>query len=132
MNALKTYAPLIGRILISQLFIYFGFTKIIGFAGTTGYIASKGLSAPQLLTILTIVIELGGGLMILLGWRARTAAAVLFLWMIPVTFLFHNFWSMEGPAVMANQVNFQKNLALMGAMFLIYAFGPGRFSLRDD
>jgi len=131
-STLKTCAPLIGRILIAQLFIYFGYTKIVGFAGTAGYIASKGLPLPQLLTILTIVIELGGGLMILLGWRARTAAAVLFLWMIPVTFLFHNFWNMEGPAVMANQINFQKNLAMMGAMFLIYAFGPGRYSLRDD
>lgn len=132
MSALKTYAPLIGRILIAQLFIYFGYTKIIGFAGTTGYIASKGLPLPQLLTLLTIVIEVGGGLMILVGYRARLAAAVLFLWMIPVSFLFHNYWSMEGPAVMANQVNFQKNLALMGAMFFIYAFGPGRYSLRDD
>jgi putative oxidoreductase len=131
-NALKTYAPLIGRILISQLFIYFGYTKIIGFAGTAGYIASKGLPVPQLLTLLTIVIEVGGGLMILLGWRARLAAAVLFLWMIPVSFLFHNYWSMEGAAVMANKVNFLKNVALMGAMFLIFAFGPGRYSLRDD
>ncbi|HLF24648.1 MAG TPA: DoxX family protein, partial [Burkholderiales bacterium] len=97
MSTLKTCAPLIGRILIAQLFIYFGYTKIVGFAGTAGYIASNGLPLPQLLTILTIVIELGGGLMILLGWRARLAAAVLFLWMIPVSFLFHNYWSMEGP-----------------------------------
>lgn len=134
MNALKMYAPLIGRILISQLFIYYGYTKIVGFAsgGTAAYIASKGLPVPQLLVVLTIVIEVGGGLMILLGWRARLAAAVLFLWMIPVSFLFHNYWSMEGPAVMANQVNFLKNVALMGTMFLIFAFGPGRYSLRDD
>jgi len=132
MNALKTYAPLIGRILIAQLFIYFGYTKIVGFSGTAGYIASKGLPISDLLAILTIVIEVGGGLMILLGWRARVAAAVLFLWMIPVSFIFHNFWNMEAAAVMANQINFQKNLALMGAMFLIFAFGPGRYSLRDD
>lgn len=132
MNALKNYAPLIGRILIAQLYIYFGFSKIIGFAGTAGYIASKGLPLPAVLAALTIVIEIGGGLMILLGWRARLAAVVLFLWMIPVTFFFHNFWSMEGPAEMANQINFQKNLALMGAMFFIYAYGPGRYSLRDD
>lgn len=132
MNALKTYAPLIGRILIAQLFIYFGITKIIGFGGTAGYIASKGLPLPQLLTLLTIIIEVGGGLMILLGWRARLAAVVFFLWLIPVTFVFHNFWSMEGAQVMVNQINFQKNLALMGTMFLIFAFGPGPYSLRDD
>src|SRR3972149_12143151 len=83
MNALKTYAPLIGRILIAQLFIYFGYTKIVGFSGTAGYIASKGLPISDLLAILTIVIEVGGGLVILLGWRARGAAAALFFWMIP-------------------------------------------------
>lgn len=132
MNGLKTYAPVIGRILIAQLFIYFGIMKIIGFSGTAGYIASKGLPLPQLLTLLTIIIEVGGGLMILLGWRARLAAAIFFLWLIPVTFFFHNFWSMEGAQVMANQINFQKNLALMGTMFLIFAFGPGPISLRND
>jgi putative oxidoreductase len=132
MNAVTQFAPLLGRILVAQLFVYYGFTKIIGFTGTAGYIASKGLSMPEVLAALTIIIEIGGGLMILLGWRARLGAAVLFLWMIPVTFVFHNFWSMEGAAAMANQINFHKNLALMGAMLLIVGFGSGPYSMKKD
>ena len=130
MDSVKQYLPLLGRILIAQLFILAGISKITGFAGTAGYMASKGLPMVPILLVLTIIIEIGGGLMILLGWRARIAALILFLWMIPVTLIFHNFWG--APAAQKTIHMFQKNLVIMGAMFLIYAFGTGRYSLRDD
>jgi putative oxidoreductase len=132
MDTIKQYAPLIGRILIAQIFILAGISKLgTGFAGTAGWMASKGLPMAEVLLVLTIVIEIGGGLMILLGWKARTAAAVLFLWMIPVTFIFHNFWAVPADQKLVQTIMFQKNLAIMGTMCLIFAFGSGRYSLSD-
>ena len=123
---LKQYGPLVGRILLSVIFIIAGFKKIIGFSGTAGYMASKGLPMVDVLLVLTIIIELGGGLMILLGWQARYAATAIFLFIIPVTFVFHPFWVEE-------QMNaFMKNLAIMGGMMYIMVYGSGPLSLGCD
>ncbi len=126
------YAALPGRILISLIFILAGYHKIGGFAHTAAYMAAKGLPAAPLLLVLTIAIELGGGLMLLLGWNARWAAAVFFLWLIPVTLVFHPFWAAD-PGQVQNQTNhFMKNLAIMGAMLYIVAHGPGPFHLGRE
>jgi putative oxidoreductase len=132
MDSIKQYGPLVGRILIAQIFILAGISKIGGFAGTAAYMASKGLPMVGVLLVLTIVIEIGAGLMILLGWKARIAAIVLFLWMVPATLIFHNFWGVPAAQQMVQQIMFQKNLVMMGTMLLIYAFGPGKYSLSDD
>lgn len=131
MDSVKQYAPLLGRILIGQLFLLAGISKIGVFAQVAAGMASKGIPASQLLLVITIVIEIGGALMIILGWRARLAATVLFLWMIPVTLLYHNFWAMTGQVAYVNKIMFQKNLVMMGAMCFIFVFGSGRYSLAD-
>lgn len=131
-NAIKQYAPLLGRILLSMIFIIAGYHKIGGFAHTAGYMASKGLPMPELLLVLTIAIELGGGLMILLGWHARMAALAIFLWLVPVTVIFHAFWNAD-PADIQNQMNhFMKNLAIMGGMLYVVANGPGPCSVSNS
>ncbi len=123
---LKQFGPLIGRSLLSVIFIIAGFKKIIGFAGTAGYMASKGLPMVEVLLVLTIIIELGGGIMILLGWQARWAATAIFFFLIPVTIVFHPFW-VEG------QFNaFFKNLAIMGGMVYIMVYGSGPMSMGSD
>lgn len=128
-NIMKQYAPFLGRILLSLIFIIAGYHKIGGFTQTAGYMASKGLPMPELLLALTIAIELGGGLMILLGWHARWAALTIFLWLIPVTLTFHAFWNV-GPAEVQNQMNhFMKNLAIMGGMLYVVAYGAGPCSV---
>ncbi len=123
------YGPLIGRILVSAIFLQSGFSKIGGFAGTAGYMASRGVPMPEVLLAITIVAELGAGLFIVSGWKARLGALVLLLWMIPVTLLFHNFWAYPPEQQMIQQIMFMKNLALMGAMLLLMAHGPGPLSL---
>jgi len=88
------FGPLVGRILIALIFLLSGFGKLTGFAGTAGYMASKmpvSGTLIDLLLVITIIIELGGGIALVLGWKARLAALVLFLWMIPVTLIFPNF-----------------------------------------
>lgn len=130
MNDVVTkFGPVIGRCMIALIFLLSGFGKITNFAATAAGMAGKGLPMAEVLLVITIAIEFGGALMIILGWKARLAAAALFLWMIPVTLLYHNFWAMPPEQQMVQQVMFLKNLAMMGAMLYIVAFGSGRFSV---
>src|SRR3989338_8917214 len=84
------YIPVGGRVLLSLLFIIAGFGKISGFSGTVGYIASAGLPFPEVLAVLTILIELGGGALLLLGLHARHAAVALALFTLLTVVFFHN------------------------------------------
>ena len=118
---------LVGRVLLAAIFIISGFAKISGFEGTAGYMGSKGLPMPQVLLAITIVIELGGGLMIAAGFKARWAALVFFLWLIPVTFVFHKFWGIDAAQVQNQMNHFLKNVSIMGAMLLLFAYGPGAY-----
>lgn len=128
-NTIDKFGPLVGRILLALLFLMSGIGKIGGFAGTAGYMASKGLPMVEVLLAITIVIELGAALMLILGYKARLGAAALLLWMIPVTFIFHNYWAMPADQQMIQQIMFMKNLGLMGGMLYIMAFGSGPMSL---
>ena len=126
-NALQDYLALAGRILLAVVFIVGGYNKIGGWEATAGYMASKGL--PMLLLVPTILIELGGGLLLLVGYQTRLAAAVIFLFLIPVTLVFHNFWAVSPVELQMQSINFMKNLGIMGGMLFIVAYGPGRYSL---
>jgi putative oxidoreductase len=134
----QQYGPLIGRLLLANLFIVAGFKKITatGFANTAGYMAATMPALDpnliKIMLVLTIAIELGGGLMILVGWQARWAAAIVFLWMIPVTWLFHAYWGLPPDQMQAQFIQFQKNLAIMGALLLVVAQGSGAYSLGKD
>ena len=123
------WAALIGRILLAAIFIKAGWGKIGGWEGTAGYMASKGLPLVPLLLAATIAIELGGGLMIAFGWKARWAALVTFLFMIPVTVIFHAFWGIPADQVQNQTNHFFKNVAIFGGMLMVFAFGAGRYSL---
>ena len=135
-NLAKQFAPIIGRVLLALIFVLSGFNKIGGFAGTADYMAGKGLPMVEVLLVLTIIIELGGGLLIMLGWQARWAAAAIFLFLIPVTLIFHNYWAVDAAQQQMQMIQFMKNLSIMGGMLLIVAFGPGPYSLgrahRDE
>ncbi|MDQ6917609.1 MAG: DoxX family protein [Pseudomonadota bacterium] len=120
---------LVGRILLGLIFVLSGFQKLMGFSGLVGSIAGKGLPMAEVLAVLTIAIELGGGLLLVIGLEARWAALVLFLFIIPVTLVYHNFWTMDGAQYAMNKIQFMKNLSIMGGMLLAAAFGPGRYSV---
>jgi putative oxidoreductase len=132
----QQYAPLIGRLLLSNLFIVSGFKKLTGLGGTAAYMASVmpgvDYGVIKLLLVLTIAVELGGGLMLLLGWQARWAAAAIFLWMIPVTYIVHAYWGLPPEQMQMQFINFHKNLAIMGGMLYVIAYGPGAYSLGKD
>jgi putative oxidoreductase len=120
---------LVGRILVALIFVISGFGKIGGFEGVAGYIGSKGLPMPQVLAALTILLELGGGILLVLGWKTRLIALLFFLWLIPTTLIFHAFWGLDPKAAQQMQIHFMKNVSIMGAMLLLVAFGPGAYSV---
>ena len=122
-------AALVGRILLALIFIISGFGKITGYAGTAGYMASQGIPMVDVLLPLTILVELGGGLLIAIGWNARWAAAVTFLFLIPVTLVFHNPAGLAPDEAQQQMIHLLKNVSIMGGMLGLFAFGPGGFSL---
>ena len=127
---IQATAALVGRILLAIIFIKSGFGKITGFEGTAAYMASKGLPMTQLLLVGTIVIELLGGIMLVVGYKARWAALAIFLWLIPTTLIFHKFWGLaDAKEAATQQIQFLKNVTIMGGMLMVYAFGPGRLSV---
>ncbi|MFZ5550014.1 MAG: DoxX family protein [Pseudomonadota bacterium] len=120
---------LVGRALLALLFIPAGYSKIAGFAGVAGYIASKGVPMPEVCAALAIAAELGLGILLLVGWQARWAALGLALFVFVITPIFHAFWAVPPEQVMQQQQAFFKNLAAAGGLLLAAAFGPGRFSV---
>lgn len=128
-EAVKTYGPLAGRILIAAIFIVSGYGKIDGFEKTVAQLAGKGMPLPELAAAGAIAVELIGGILVVIGWHARWAAAALFLFMIPTTLLFHNFWAFEPAQQAAQRIHFMKNLAIMGGILYVLAFGAGPLSV---
>jgi putative oxidoreductase len=122
-------AALVGRILLAAIFITSGFGKITGFDGTVGYIASKGLPLPQVGAVIAILVELGGGLLLAIGYKARWAALAIAIFTLAAGILFHNYWAAEAAQKMGEQINFWKNVAITGGALAFFAFGPGRYSV---
>jgi putative oxidoreductase len=127
----KQYGPLGGRILLALVFVTSGWDKLMGFEATAGYIASKGLPLPQLGAAIAIAVELVGGIMLIVGWQTRWAAAAIFLFLIPTTLIFHAYWAVDAAQQSAQQIQFMKNLCIMGGMLYVMAFGAGAFSIDN-
>jgi len=130
----KNLALLIGRVLMSIIFLGAGISKIADFAGATGYMASRPAFANMegalpILAGLAVFAEVGGGLSLLLGWMTRLGALGLVLFMIPTTLIFHNYWTYPMGVQTVQQVMFLKNVAIIGALLVLSAAGPGAFSV---
>lgn len=131
-NTVKEWGPLVGRVMISTIFLMSGLMKIGNFAGTSGYMAKMGVPMSDIALAITIIVEVGGAAMIIVGWKARLGAVALFLWMIPVSLMFHAFWAAPQEQMQTQMAMFLKNISMMGAMLMIMAFGSGPKSLKAD
>lgn len=120
---------LAGRILLAAMFLMAGYGKIGGFAGTVGYIGSVGLPAPQVLAAAALVVELVGGALLLIGWKARWAALALAGFTVMASVLFHNYWAMPAAQQMMQQLMFTKNIAVAGGLLMVAALGAGGWSV---
>ncbi len=128
-NSSGGVVPLLGRILISVVFISGGVLKITGFSMEEGMVAAKHLPLPAVALGIALIIELVGGLAILLGLFTRLTSWILFLYLIPTTLLFHNFWAMQGTDRFDVMVHFEKNLAIMGGLLILATLGAGGISI---
>ncbi len=122
-------AALVARILLVLIFLTSGFGKVTGFEGTVGYIASKHLPMPEVAAIIAILCELGAGILIAVGFKARWAGLVLAIFTLAAGFLFHDYWNADAAAKMGQQINFWKNISMAGGLLMVFAFGPGRYSV---
>jgi putative oxidoreductase len=128
-NALQNPLSLAGRLLLALLFLPAGISKIGGFAGTAGYIASKGLPMPELGAVIAIVVEVLGGLALIAGFGTRVAALVLAVFTLVATVFFHAYWAVPAEMQMVQQLMFFKNIAVVGGLLVLAAFGAGGWSL---
>jgi putative oxidoreductase len=118
--------PLLGRLLLAAIFLVSAFGKLAAPGPTQGFIASVGLPVPVLSYLAAVVIELGGGLMLLAGYRTRFAAIVLAAFSVISALLFHHALGDQ------NQLfHFLKNLAMAGGLLQVVAFGAGSYSLDN-
>ena len=127
-TSLQNPLALIGRALLALLFIPAGFSKLTGFAGTVGYIASKGVPMPEVAAAAGVGVELGLGLLVLVGFQTRWAALGMALFTLIISFIFHNFWGVPAEQVMAQSQQFFKNMAIVGGLLTVAAWGAGAWS----
>ncbi len=124
MHNVSSIASATGRVLLSQIFIISGLSKVANPAGTIGYIQSVGAPLPELAYALALMVELGLGIALLVGYRTRLAAAGIAIFTLAAAFMFHN---QLGDQI--QQIMFLKNLTIVGGLLMVMAFGAGGFSL---
>ncbi|WP_411166373.1 DoxX family protein [Aeromonas sp. DSM 116730] len=122
MDKMKDVALLVGRILLALMFVMAGWGKIGGYAGTQGYMEAMGV--PGFMLPLVILLELGGGLAIVLGLFTRSLSVLLAGFTLMAAFIFH-----YQPAEQMQMLMFMKNLSVAGGFLALAAAGPGAFSL---
>jgi putative oxidoreductase len=138
MHVYRNLTALLGRFLLALIFVPSGFGKLTNPSRTAGLMEHTGgiphaLVYPALAA--TILIELGGALLVIFGYKARWAALLIFLWMIPVTILFHYLPWREAAAhgnttvAMAQWINFVKNVSILGGLLMVASFGSGAWSV---
>lgn len=129
MNSMHNTLALVGRILLAYLFIPAGFAKIGGFAGSVGYAASVGMPLPEVGVAVGLVVELLGGILLLVGWQTRWTAAALAFFTLVAAVMFHAYWALPADQAMMQQIMFNKNLAITGGLLAYVAFGAGAWSV---
>jgi putative oxidoreductase len=124
MENLKTYAAPLGRLFLSALFIWAGIGKLMDPAGTAGYFAHVNIPAPAVLVWIVLLVEIIGGLMVLVGFKARWAALVLAIFCVITGFGVH-----LPVGDLPNMTHFYKNIAIAGGLLYVFSFGAGVWSV---
>lgn len=131
MRFVERFLPLGGRVLLSLIFLASSYWKIKYWSDQVQMLDLKLLPAPAALLAVALVVELVGALALLVGFKARFAALALFLYLIPVTLIMHGFLGAEGAERPAQMAHFMKNLAIMGGLLTVAAWGAGPYSVDE-
>lgn len=129
LSSLQNPLALVSRLLFAVLFLPAGIGKLTGFAGTVGYISSVGLPMPTVAAAVAAVVEVVGSLALIVGFGTRFAALVLAFFTLVASFFFHAYWSVPADQQMITQLLFFKNIALVGGLLALAAFGAGAWSV---
>jgi putative oxidoreductase len=120
---------LISRILLMLLFVIFGSDKVLGYTATAEHFAQTGVPMPDVAAFIALVAEFFVGLALLLGVLTRPLAVAMAVYTLGTALLGHHFWTMDGAARVANEINFFKNMGIIGGLLLLYVTGAGRYSI---
>jgi putative oxidoreductase len=120
---------LIGRALIALLFIPSGWGKLMGFSGVVGYISKANVPLPEVCAAIAILVELGLGIALLVGFRTRWVALAMAIFTVVITPIFHAYWGVPDAQVYMQKLNFYKNFAIAGGLLAFASFGAGRLSV---
>lgn len=110
---------IIGRVLIGGIFTYMGLFKVLNWEATAGWMAMKGLPFIPLLLTGAIILELLGGLLLILGYRTKLVSIVIALFLIPTNIIFHNFWALPPMQAASEQLSFLQNIAIIGGLLAL-------------
>ncbi|MFT4720852.1 MAG: putative oxidoreductase [Candidatus Azotimanducaceae bacterium] len=130
MNYLENACLLIGRFLMGVYFILPGISKITGFESTSAYMAAHDVPFVPVLLVLTIILQLGAGVALIVGFQGKWAAFVLAGLSLVISIFMHNFWDMEDSIERTHETqNFFKNMGIVAGLLVIAGLGTGRFSI---
>lgn len=129
LDSLKNPLSLIGRLFIALMFLPAGWGKLTAFAGSVGYTASGGVPMPEVATAIALIIEIVGSLALIFGFGTRWAALALAFFTLVASFFFHKYWAVPAEQVMIQQLMFFKNMAIVGGLLTLAAWGAGAWSL---
>ena len=121
-------APL-GRLLLTTIFLASAVGMISDWEGPAQMMRDKGLPAVDALLAIAVVLEIVGGLMVLLGLHARWGGVVLLAFLVPVTIIMHDFWAVPKEQAQEQMINFMKNVSIIGAVLIVIALGAGPVSI---
>lgn len=124
-----SFLPVSGRIFISFIFLLAGIGKVLAWHSYMNILSTKLIPLDPLVLLVAVFVEVLGGLSILLGYKVRYSAMILFLYLLPVSLIMHNFWAFDGPRFMNQFIHFLKNLAIMGGMLYLAHYGAGPYSI---
>ena len=125
----KDAAILLARLLLVTLFLVFGWGKLTDYAGTASYMSHAGIPLPAIAAIVAIVMETLAPLALVLGIFTRPVALLMGVYTLAAGFLAHHYWTMTGAEQYANEINFFKNVSILGGFLLLYVTGAGKYAL---
>jgi putative oxidoreductase len=125
----KNELILVARILLMVLFVMFGWSKLTGFSGTVAFMASSGVPAPELSTIIAVAMELVVGIALVVGFHTRLLALLLALYTLGTAIVGHHYWNMTGAVQYDNMIHFYKNISIIGGLMLLCVTGAGKYSV---
>jgi putative oxidoreductase len=132
MSKLNCLLNFIARVLIAAIFLFGAAGKFFNYEHMGAYMQTKGLTNIPVLLYIAAFVELFAGIALIIGYRTKLAAFVLFLFLIPVTYIMHDFWNLQGQEQMQNLVHFFCNLAIAGGLLLIMSSNSGKNSSESN